>query len=259
MRQCGRQTACLENPVAIGAAACVAGKKEGLGPLGDSIDNVYQDGLLGLKSWEQAESAMQKDALELALGKGGYAASSLRYILAGDLLGQCIGSAFGLRDCAVPFIGLYGACSTMAEGLGLGAMLIDGGFAERVAAVTSSHFCGSEKQFRLPLEYGGQRPPTAQWTVTGAGAVILDADAGPAPHVSHVTFGRMIDMGTTDVSYMGAAMAPASVIIGPYPKDRCAGRVLQNTENKGVERLWQNFLNQKHPSWQRSQCYALSS
>jgi stage V sporulation protein AD len=213
MKQIGRQTACLENPVAIGSSACVAGKKEGQGPLGKSIDTIYQDGLLGLDSWEKAESAMQKDALDLALGKGGYAENSLRYILAGDLLGQCIGSAFGLRDCAVPFIGLYGACSTMAESMGMGALLIDGGFADRAGAVTSSHFCGSEKQFRLPLEYGGQRPPTAQWTVTGAGAAVLErADVcnKPAPKISHVTFGKIVDMGITDVSFMGAAMAPAA-------------------------------------------------
>jgi stage V sporulation protein AD len=204
----------MENPVAIGSSACVAGKKEGQGPLGNSIDTVYENGLLGLKSWEAAESAMQKDALDLALGKGKYTANSLRYILAGDLLGQCIGSAFGLRDCAVPFIGLYGACSTMAESLGAGAMLIDGGFADRVGTVTSSHFCGSEKQFRLPLEYGGQRPPTAQWTVTGAGAAVLEkadvCDKPDSPRISHVTFGKIVDMGVTDVSFMGAAMAPAA-------------------------------------------------
>ena len=214
MKQCGKQTACLTNPAAIGAHACVAGKKEGQGPLGTAIDTLYEDGMLGLKSWEQAESAMQKEAFSLALGKGGYTESAIRFILAGDLLGQCIGSAFGLRDYAVPFIGLYGACSTMAESLGLGALLIDGGFADRIGAVTSSHFCGSERQFRLPLEYGGQRPPTAQWTVTGAGAAVLEkaevCGKPDSPRVSHVTFGKMVDMGVKDVSYMGAAMAPAA-------------------------------------------------
>jgi len=215
MGQCGKQTARLETPVAIGSAACVAGKKEGQGPL--SYDTVYEDGLLGYKSWEQAESAMQKDALRLALSKGGYQEASLRYLLAGDLLGQCIGSAFHVRDTAVPFIGLYGACSTMAESLGLAAMLIGGGYADRVGAVTSSHFCASERQFRLPLEYGGQRSPTAQWTVTGAGCAILErAELKPdAPKVTHVTFGKVIDMGVKDVSYMGAAMAPAVGNIGP--------------------------------------------
>jgi stage V sporulation protein AD len=214
MKQCGKQTACLSQPVAVGASACVAGKKEGKGPLGNTIDRVYEDGLMGLKSWEQAESAMQKEVLSLALGKGKYTQSMLRYILAGDLLGQCIGSAFGLRDCAAPFIGLYGACSTMSESLGLGALLIDGGFADRVAAVTSSHFCGSERQFRLPLEYGGQRPPTAQWTVTGAGAAVLEkadfCDKPDSPKITHVTFGKIVDMGVKDAACMGAAMAPAA-------------------------------------------------
>lgn len=222
MKQCGKQTAALAEPVAIGSAACVAGKKEGEGPLAASIDKVYSDGLLGLKSWEAAESAMMKEALSLALGKGGYSESSLRFILAGDLLDQCIGSTFGLRDTPVPFLGLYGACSTMAEGLGLGALLIDGGFADRVGAITSSHFCSSERQFRLPLESGEQRSPTAQWTVTGAGAAVLEKrDASPdggydrstgngQPCISHVTFGKIVDMGITDASYMGAAMAPAA-------------------------------------------------
>jgi stage V sporulation protein AD len=210
MKQCGKQTAALAEPVAIGSFACVAGKKEGEGPLGGSIDTIYKDGLLGLKSWEQAESAMMREAFTLSLKKHGCEESSLRFILAGDLLGQCIGSAFGLRDVPVPFLGLYGACSTMAEGLGVGALLIDGGFADRVGAVTSSHFCGSEKQFRLPLECGCQRLPTAQWTVTGAGAVILDKQRDAAPKISHVTFGKIVDMGIKDAAYMGAAMAPAA-------------------------------------------------
>jgi stage V sporulation protein AD len=210
MKQCGKQTVCLGNPVAIGSSACVAGKKEGSGPLGSKIDTVYDDGLMGLKSWELAESAMQKEAFDRAMSKGGYTEESLRFILAGDLLGQCIGSAFGLRDYQVPFIGLYGACSTMSESMGLGSLLIDGGFADRVCAVTSSHFCGSEKQFRFPLEYGGQRPPTAQWTVTGAGAAVLEKENASAPKITHVTFGKIIDMGITDPSYMGAAMAPAA-------------------------------------------------
>lgn len=210
----GKQTVALASPVAIGSSACVSGSKEGWGPLGSSIDSIYEDSMLGLKSWEQAESAMQKDALNLALSKGNYPESSLRFVLAGDLLGQCIGSAFSARECDVPFIGLYGACSTMAESMALGAILVDGGFADRVAAVTSSHFCGSERLFRLPLEYGGQRSPTAQWTVTGAGAAVLekaDLCSKPgSPRISHVTFGKVVDMGIKEVSYMGAAMAPAA-------------------------------------------------
>ncbi len=212
MKRCGKQTVRLSEPVPFGSSACVAGRKEGNGPIGFSIDRVYTDSSLGQRSFEKAESLMQKDALELALAKGGYAETSLQYLLAGDLLGQCIGSIFGLREFSAPFLGLYGACSTMAQGLGLGAMIIDGGFAECVGILTSSHFCGSERQFRLPLEYGGQRTTTSQWTVTGAGAAILDRNARGSgiPRVSHVTFGKITDMGVKDVTYMGAAMAPAA-------------------------------------------------
>lgn len=209
MKQLGKQTAVLANSASIASAACVAGPKEGKGPLGHTFDHIYEDSVLGLKSWEKAESIMQKDALHYALEKANLTEGSLRYLLAGDLLSQCVGSAFGLRDVAAPFIGLYGACSTMAEGLGLGAMLVDGGFADRLCAITSSHFCASERQFRLPLEYGGQRPPTAQWTVTGSGAVILENE-GAGPFVTHVTFGKMCDAGIKDMANMGAAMAPAA-------------------------------------------------
>ncbi|MDR1668952.1 MAG: stage V sporulation protein AD [Oscillospiraceae bacterium] len=213
-KQRGKQTVALASPVAVASSACAAGKKEGLGPLRHSIDSIYENSLQGMKSWEQAESAMQRDALNLALSKGNFPETSIQYLLAGDLLGQCIGSVFAARDCEIPFIGLYGACSTMAESLGLGSMLIDGGFADRVAVVTSSHFCGSERQFRLPLEYGGQRTPTAQWTVTGAGAAVLERSAVSGnpnhPRISHVTFGKVTDMGIKDVTNMGAAMAPAA-------------------------------------------------
>ena len=187
----------------------MVGKKEGDGPLRDSFDHIEQDDTFGEKTWEKAETAMQKMAFASALDKAGQAASNLDYLFAGDLLNQCIGSGFAVRGQDVPFFGLYGACSTMGEGLSLAAMSIDGGFAQFAGAVTSSHFCSAERQYRTPLEYGGQRTPTAQWTVTGSGAVIL-AKEGPGPYVTHITTGKVVDKGIKDANNMGAAMAPAA-------------------------------------------------
>lgn len=152
---------------------------------------------------------MQKEALNTALFKAGLKMADVEFIFAGDLLNQCIGSAFSMRDIGIPYFGLFGACSTMAESLALAAMAVDGGFADVAAAVTSSHFCTAERQFRFPLEYGGQRTPTAQWTVTGAGAILLTAD-GPGPYVTHVTAGQIVDGGIKDANNMGAAMVPAA-------------------------------------------------
>ncbi|UOO37154.1 stage V sporulation protein AD [Oscillospiraceae bacterium CM] len=205
----GGQSVSFPNPPSIIASASVVGKKEGEGPLKDSFDVVSDDTTFGEETWEKSESAMQKKALETALSKAGLTPADIQYIFAGDLLNQCIGSVFSLRDMNIPFFGLYGACSTMAESLALAAMTIDGGFADKTAAVTSSHFCSAERQFRFPLEYGGQRTPTAQWTVTGAGAVIL-AESGPGPYVKHVTCGKIVDKGIKDANNMGAAMAPAA-------------------------------------------------
>jgi stage V sporulation protein AD len=185
------------------------GRKEGEGPLRDSFDYINEDSYFGEKTWEKAESTMQKMTLNKALEKASLPLSAVEFIFAGDLLNQCIGSAFSLRDMDIPFFGLYGACSTMAESLALAAMTIDGGFADCTAAVTSSHFCSAERQFRYPLEYGGQRTPTAQWTVTGSGAVILTSD-GPGPYIKHVTCGKIVDQGIRDQNNMGAAMAPAA-------------------------------------------------
>jgi stage V sporulation protein AD len=161
------------------------------------------------KHGKRRETKLQKDTLNKAIAKAQIEVSQLDYIFAGDLINQCIGSAYAGRDTDVPFFGLYGACSTMAESLILAAMAVDGGFANYAAAVTSSHFCSAERQFRFPLEYGGQRTPTAQWTVTGSGAVILSSKAGP-PYIIYSTPGKIIDMGITDVNNMGAAMAPAA-------------------------------------------------
>ena len=208
-KRMGRQTVMLEHPPSIVGHACVVGHKEGEGPLAATFDFISQDDSFGERSWEKAESAMQRLALSTALSKAGLSPTALDYVLAGDLLNQCIGTGFAVRGQDVPFLGLYGACSTMAESLSLAAMLLDGGFANHAAAMTSSHFCSAERQYRAPLEYGGQRPPTAQWTVTGSGCIIL-ADTGPGPCVTHVTTGKIVDKGIKDAANMGAAMAPAA-------------------------------------------------
>ena len=208
-KKLGRQTVALQDPPSVIGSASVVGKKEGKGPLAATFDHISQDDTFGERSWEKAESAMQKLALAAALNKAGLSVSGLDYLLAGDLLNQCIGSGFAVRGQDVPFFGLYGACSTMAESLSLAAMLLDGGYGTKIAAMTSSHFCSAERQYRSPLEYGGQRTPTAQWTVTGSGCVIL-ADQGPGPYVTHVTTGKIVDKGIKDAANMGAAMAPAA-------------------------------------------------
>ena len=208
-KKLGRQTAALQDPPSVVGSASVVGKKEGEGPLAATFDHISQDDSFGERTWEKAESAMQKLALAAALNKAGLSVSALDYLLAGDLLNQCIGSGFAVRGQDVPFFGLYGACSTMAESLSLAALLLDGGFGVRAAAMTSSHFCSAERQYRTPLEYGGQRTPTAQWTVTGSGCLIL-AREGQGPYVTHVTTGKIVDKGIKDAANMGAAMAPAA-------------------------------------------------
>lgn len=208
-KRLGKQTVRMQNGVGIAGYASVAGKKEGEGPLRRYFDILMDDAEWGEKTWEKTESKMQKSAVAHAVEKAGINLSDINYIFAGDLLNQCIGSSFGLRELEIPFLGVYGACSTMAETLGLAAMTVDGGFADCSAAVTSSHFCTAERQYRTPLEYGGQRTPTAQWTVTGAGALILSKSGG-APYVTHFTAGKIVDLGITDANNMGAAMAPAA-------------------------------------------------
>lgn len=208
-KKLGRQTVRFSDPPAIVGCGSVAGSKEGRGPLGHCFDLTSRDDRFHQESWEKAETTMQKKALSFALNKAGLTTEQLDYVLAGDLLNQCIATSYSMRTQEIPFFGLYGACSTMAEGISLGAMLIDGGFASYTAALTSSHFCSAERQYRNPLEYGGQKPPTAQWTTTGAGAVILSRK-GEGPFVTHVTTGKIVDKGITDANNMGAAMAPAA-------------------------------------------------
>ena len=195
-KRLGKQTVKLAHPPVITAAACVGGRKEGEGPLRRSFDYLSQDSRFGAKSWEKAESAMLRMCYSLACDKAKTPPGDVEYVLSGDLLNQCAGSAYAMRDCGSPYFGLYGACSTMAESLSLAAMLIDGGFCKTAAAATSSHFCSAERQYRYPLQYGSQRPPTAQWTVTGAGAAILKA-AGKGPRVTHITAGVITDAGVT--------------------------------------------------------------
>lgn len=208
-KKIGQQTVRFAAPPSIAGYGNAVGKKEGQGPLASYFDYTGQDDSFSEKSWEKAETAMQKMALNYALEKAGLQPGQLDYIFAGDLLNQCIATSYSLRARDVPFFGLYGACSTMAESMSLGAMLLDGGFGTHIAALTSSHFCSAERQYRNPLEYGGQKPPTAQWTTTGSGAVILSRE-GKGPYLTHVTTGKVIDKGITDANNMGAAMAPAA-------------------------------------------------
>ncbi len=207
--QLGRQTYRLERPPVAVSWANIGGRQEEAGPLSPYFDELDQDSFFGEKTWEKAESAMQKRALGRALEKGGLKAEDIDAVFAGDLLNQCIGTSFGLRDFAIPFYGLYGACSTMGESLALAAMCLGGGFMQKAAAMTSSHFCTAERQYRMPVPYGSQRTPTAQWTATAAGCTIL-ASEGEGPRITHVTCGKIVDKGIADANNMGAAMAPAA-------------------------------------------------
>lgn len=206
----GRQTVKLENPPYIIASASIGGVKEGEGPLASDFDVVLTDDRLGMKTWEAAESKLQLETAKLAINKAKLKPENIEYAFAGDLMNQCVATHYGIRDMNIPFFGLYGACSTMTESLSLGAMIIDGGYGENVIAMTSSHFCSAEKQFRYPLEYGGQRAPTSQWTVTGCGCAVLSKD-GEGPKITQITTGRIVDMGITDINNMGSAMAPAAI------------------------------------------------
>lgn len=199
----------FNTPVRIRAAAGVVGKSEAEGPIGDCFDLYDKTDRFGQKTWEMAESEMQRLALRRALSKAGIGEGEVDAMMAGDLLNQCVGSAYGLLDFTIPYFGLYGACSTAVEGLLLGAVAVSSGHAACVATVTSSHNSSAERQYRYPLEYGGQRSPTAQWTVTGAGAFVLSADVGRV-RLSRGMAGIVCDGGIKDVSNMGAAMAPAA-------------------------------------------------
>ncbi|MGN1051500.1 MAG: stage V sporulation protein AD, partial [Acutalibacteraceae bacterium] len=173
------------------------------------FDKIFYDTHLGQDSWEKAESMLQQQALSVALGRANKRAEDIDFIFAGDLLNQCISSAYGLRPYDIPYLGQYGACSTMAQGLIMAAIMVESGSANVASCVTSSHFCSAERQYRYPLQYGGQRTPTAQWTVTGSGSCVLEKGSNK-PFVKHATVGRIVDLGVKDINNMGAAMAPAA-------------------------------------------------
>ncbi|QCX34222.1 stage V sporulation protein AD [Caloramator sp. E03] len=209
VKKIGVQTIKFYNPPSIIETATITGSKEGQGPLGEYFDVVLSDDLYGEKSWEKAESKMTREAVKLAINKANLHPEDIDYMFSGDLLNQIISSSFAARELQIPFFGLYGACSTMTESLSLSAIVIDGGYADYVIAATSSHFASAERQYRFPLEYGGQRPPTSQWTVTGAGAALLSSK-GDGPYITYATTGRVLDFGVKDANNMGAAMAPAA-------------------------------------------------
>ena len=209
-QKCGKQSFLLENPPVITTWASVAGKKEAEGPLGKYFDITSNDTFFGQNTWEQGEKRMQQIAMQKLIQKAGISAADIGLVFSGDLLNQCIGSSFTLRNLGIPHIGLYGACSTMAESLMMASMAVGGGFSDNVIAMTSSHFASSERQYRFPLGYGGQRTPTAQWTVTGSGAALVCAK-GSGPKITACTVGTVTDLGIKDANNMGAAMAPAAL------------------------------------------------
>lgn len=210
MQKIGTQTIKFDNPPTILETASIVGPKEADGPLAKYFDQCLDDEFWGEKSWEKAESKIIKETMNSVLGKSNIASSDIDFCFAGDLLNQCISSSFGLRDSNIPFFGIFGACSTFVEGMGMAACFIDGGAAKYTISTASSHFCSAEKQFRFPLELGNQRPQSAQWTVTGAGAAILSKN-GTGPFVTNFTPGKIVDMGIKDANSMGAAMAPAAL------------------------------------------------
>ena len=207
--QKGNASILLDKPVYVEATASVVGQKEGEGPLAEEFDIIENDPMFGVDNWEKAESTLQGKTIDKLFIKSGLKYEDVRYIFAGDLLGQLIASSFGIKKYGIPFFGLYGACSTFGEALSLGAFTVANDGADRVIAMASSHFASAEKQFRFPLEYGNQRPMASTWTVTGCGAVILSKIKSPVK-VTGFTTGRIVDYGVKDSMNMGAAMAPAA-------------------------------------------------
>ena len=207
MKKIGKQTISFDFPPTITECNSIVGPKEAQGPLAKYFDLTLDDEFWGEKSWEKAESKIIKENVNALVTKSGISTNNIDCIFAGDLLNQCISSSFGLRDSNIPFIGMFGACSTFVESMCMGAIAIES-FAQNVICATSSHFCSAEKQFRFPLELGNQRPQTSQWTVTGSGATLLSKD-GAGPFITNITLGKIVDMGIKDANNMGAAMAPA--------------------------------------------------
>jgi len=210
MQKIGKQTVKFDSPPTIVQTACIVGPKEAEGPLAKYFDNCLEDEFWGENSWEKAESKIIKETVNTVVAKSGLASEQIDYCFAGDLLNQCISSSFGLRELNIPFFGIFGACSTYVEALMLGSIFVESGAGKNALCAASSHFCSAEKQFRFPLELGNQRPPSSQWTVTGAGAAIVSKN-GSGPYITHITPGKIVDMGIKDANNMGAAMAPAAL------------------------------------------------
>ena len=207
-KRIGKRTIKLNNKPTIIAASSIVGPKEGEGPLKDKFDLIVSDDLYGEKTWELSESKMVQTVMEMSVKKANKTLEDVDFLFGGDLINQLFPASFAARELQIPFFGIYGACSTMTEGLCLASMAIDGEYAEYVLSGTSSHYCTAERQFRFPLELGNQRPPSAQWTVTGSGAAVLTKN-GSGPYITHITPGKIVDMGIKDANNMGAAMAPA--------------------------------------------------
>lgn len=201
MKRLGSQTLQFDNPITILSSASIVGPKEANGPMAKYFDKCLEDEFWQEKTWEKAESKIIKETVNMSIVKSGIAPKDINYCFAGDLLNQCISSSFGLRELGVPFYGIFGACSTFGEGIQLASVFIDGGGADNIVCAASSHFCSAEKQFRFPLELGNQRPPTSQWTVTGAGSVVLSKN-GTGPYVTAITTGKIVDMGIKDANNM---------------------------------------------------------
>lgn len=210
MQKIGLQTIKFDTPPTILDTACIVGPKEAEGPLAKYFDQCLDDEFWGEKTWEKAESKIIKETVNTVISKSGIPSDKIDFCFAGDLLNQCISSSFGLRELNIPFFGVFGACSTFVESICLGSVFIESKAATNVLCATSSHFCSAEKQFRFPLELGNQRPPSAQWTVTAAGAAIITS-SGTGPYITHITPGKIVDMGIKDANNMGAAMAPAAL------------------------------------------------
>jgi len=209
-KRIGKRTVKLQRKVYLESAASIVGPKEGEGPWGACFDQILEDDMWGEKSWEKAETKMFYESVRLAMDKGHRKPEDIDFVLGGDLLNQLIATSFAVRRMDIPFLGLYGACSTIVESTAIGSMLIDGGFARKTICCATSHFSTAERQYRFPLEMGTQKTPTAQRTVTGAGAIILGTEQTNMPYVSTLTIGKVVDFGIKDANNMGAAMAPAA-------------------------------------------------
>jgi stage V sporulation protein AD len=237
MKKRGSQTFYLNSRPNIASTGCAVGPMEADGPIGGYFDEHAKDQYFDEETWEKAESKFILTAYKHMMKKVKLRDEDIDVLIAGDLLNQSISSVFGLRGIERPFVGIYGACSTIAEGMCLGSMMVDGGFTDRVACLASSHFCSAERQFRAPLELGNQRCPSTQWTATAAGCVLLENPvvkdvnekfSGSFPYVEAVTLGKMVDFGVTDSTNMGATMAPADVKLTPYPIEKMNGGCVKN-------------------------------